>query len=85
MYLVGSILTAIIKFIIPQNYFVKNSKTNDMVIALNYLKSHKRVLYLVGLSIVLQFIVAVFSNSLNALITDYYGMTFESLTYLRTI
>ena len=85
MYLSGAIFTGIIKFIIPQNYFVKKSKKSDMTIAFNYLKNHRRVLYLVGLSIALQFIVAVFSNSLNALITDYYGLTFENLTYLRTI
>ena len=85
MYLFGAIFTGIIKFIIPQNYFVKKTKTSDMTIAFNYLKNHKRVLYLVGLSIALQFIVAVFSNTLNALITDYYGLTFEKLTYLRTI
>lgn len=84
MYLIASILTAVIKFLIPQNYFVKKEKTNDMIVALNYLKKHKKVLYLVGLTICLQFIVAVFSNGLNALITDYYGLSFSDLTYLRT-
>ena len=43
------------------------------------------LLYLVGLTICLQFIVAVFSNGLNALITDYYGLSFSDLTYLRTL
>ena len=85
MYLIGSILTAVIKFLIPQNYFVKKEKTNDMAVALNYLKNHKKALYLVGLTICLQFIVAVFSNGLNALITDYYGLSFSDLTYLRTL
>ena len=85
MYLAGSILTALIKFLIPQNYFSSNKKTNDMLKAFGYLKTHKKVLYLVGLSICLQFIVAVFSNSLNALITDYYGLSFSDLTYLRTL
>ncbi len=85
MYLIASILTAFIKFLIPQNYFVKKEKTNDMIVALNYLKKHKKVLYLVGLTICLQFIVAVFSNGLNALITDYYGLSFSDLTYLRTL
>ena len=85
MYLIGSILTAVIKFLIPQNYFVKKEKTNDMAVALNYLKNHKKALYLVGLAICLQFIVAVFSNGLNALITDYYGLSFSDLTYLRTL
>ena len=85
MYLIGAILTAVIKFLIPQNYFVKKEKTNDMAVALNYLKNHKKALYLVGLTICLQFIVAVFSNGLNALITDYYGLSFSDLTYLRTL
>jgi len=85
MYLIASILTAVIKFLIPQNYFVKKEKTNDMIVALNYLKKHKKALYLVGLTICLQFIVAVFSNGLNALITDYYGLSFSDLTYLRTL
>ena len=85
MYLIGSILTAVIKFLIPQNYFIKKEKTNDMAVALNYLKKHKKALYLVGLTICLQFIVAVFSNGLNALITDYYGLSFSDLTYLRTL
>ena len=85
MYLIASILTAVIKFLIPQNYFVKKEKTNDMIVALNYLKKHKKALYFVGLTICLQFIVAVFSNGLNALITDYYGLSFSDLTYLRTL
>ena len=85
LYLVASILTAVIKFLIPQNYFIKKEKTNDMAVALNYLKNHKKALYLVGLTICLQFIVAVFSNGLNALITDYYGLSFSDLTYLRTL
>lgn len=85
MYLISAILTGLIKFLIPQNYFVKTKKTNDMAIALEYLKKHKKAFYLVGLTIGLQFIVAVFTNSLNALITDYYGLSFSDLTYLRTI
>lgn len=85
MYLVGSILTALIKFLNPQIYFVKKEKTNDMIVAFNYLKKHKKALHLVGLTISLQFIVAVFSNSLNSLITDYYGLSFSDLTFLRTL
>lgn len=85
MYLVASILTAVIKFLIPQNYFVKREKTNDMTVALNYLKNHKKALYLVGLTICLQFIVAVFSNGLNTIVTEYYGLSFSDLTYLRTL
>lgn len=85
MYLIASVLTGALKFSIPQNYFVSKNKPNDMVVALNYLQKHKRALYLVGLSICLQFIVAVFSNSLNALITDYYGLSFADLTFLRSL
>ena len=85
LYLIASILTALVKFLIPQNYFIKQGKVNDMLVALNYLKSHKRAFYLVCLTICLQFIVAVFSNGLNALITDYYGLSFSDLTYLRTL
>ena len=85
MYLFGAIFTAVIKFLIPQNYFIHKEKSNDIILAFNYLKKHKKVLYLVGLTICLQFIVAVFSNSFNALITDYYGLSFSALTYLRTI
>ena len=85
MYLIGAVLTALIKFIIPQNLFTPKKKTNDMIVALNYLQRHKKALYLVVLSICLQFIVAVFSNGLNALITDYYGLSFSDVTYLRTL
>ena len=85
MYVLAAIMSAIIKFIIPQNYFVKTDKTNDIKAALNYLQRHKKSLYLVGLSICLQFIVAVFSNSLNSLITDYYTLSFSDLTYLRML
>lgn len=85
MYLCAAIITACIKFLIPQKYFTSKKSSNDMGIAFNYLKNHKKALYLVGLSIGLQFIVAVFSNSLNALITDYYGLTFSDLTFLRTL
>ena len=85
MYLIGALLTALIKFTIAQNLFIPKEKTNDMLVALGYLQKHKKALYLVVLTICLQFIVAVFSNSLNALITDYYGLSFSDLTYLRTL
>lgn len=85
MYLISAILTVFIKFLIPQNYFIEHKNTNDMTFALNYLKKHKKALYFVGLAICLQFIIAVFSNGLNALITDYYRLGFSDLTYLRII
>ena len=84
MYLIAAILTGSLKFIIPQKY-LKEKTVNDMKIAFKYLQKHKRALYLVGLSIGIQFVVAAFSNTLNALITDFYGLTFSDLTYLRTI
>lgn len=59
------------------NYFINQEKINGMLVALNYLKSHKKASYLVCLMICLQFIVAVSSNELNALITDYYGLSFS--------
>ena len=70
MYFIAFLLTGFINFIIPQNYFVKKSGTPDAIIALKYLQKHRKVFHIVGLLICLQFIVAVFSNSLNALITD---------------
>ena len=85
MYFTASILTATITFLIPQNYFVKTKKSNDMIIAFNYLKNHKRAFSIVCMAICLQFIVAAFTNSLNALITDYYKLPFEDLTFLRTL
>jgi len=84
LYLFAGILTGLIKFKFPQKYF-KKEKNNDIKIAIDYLKNHKKALYLVILSICLQFIVAIFSNSLNTLITDYYGLDFSDLTYLRTL
>lgn len=85
MYLAASVFTGFIRFIVPQKIQLSQDKKNDIKIAFNYLQKHKRALYLVLLSICLQFIVAVFSNGLNALITDYYKLEFSDLTYLRTI
>lgn len=82
-YLSAGIIALLIKLRIPQKYLI--SKVNGIKTAFNYLKNHKRALYLVFLSIALQFIVAVFSNSLNSLITDYLGLNFSDLTYLRTL
>ena len=83
MYLISAFFIALIKFTIPQKSFC-NSK-NNIKYVFSYLKNHKKVLYLIGLAICIQFIVAVFSNGLNALITDYYGLTLFDLAYLRTI
>ena len=85
MYLIGAVLTGLTKFLIPQQYSKNKSNFEDIKIACGYLKRHKRALYLVGLSIGIQFIVAAFSNTLNALITDYFKLEFSALTYLRTI
>ena len=64
---------------------MSNKIIEDMKVAVKYIKGHKRALYLVILSICIQFIVAAFSNNLNTLITDYYKLEFSDLTYLRTI
>ena len=85
MYLAAAIFTGFISFIIPQQVQKSEKGRNDIKVAFNYLQKHKKALYLVLLSICLQFIVAVFSNGLNALITDYYKLEFSDLTYLRTI
>ncbi len=85
MYAGASAVTGLINFCFPQKYFDSKKLYEDTSIALSYLKNHKRALYIVGLSICIQFIVAVFSNSLNALITDYYRLSFSDLTYLRTL
>ncbi len=83
-YFSGAFVSFLIKFLIPQK-FNKTKSKNDFKIAFLYLKNHKKALYLVGLAICLQFIVAAFSNSLNALVVDYYNLTFGDLTILRTI
>ncbi len=85
MYFIAALFMITLKFNIPQKSFVTDKTKNNIIQAFNYLQNHKKALYLVGLSICIQFIVAVFSNSLNALITDYYGLTFDKLTYLRTL
>lgn len=85
MYLAAAICTGFVSFLIPQQFQEKDVRRNDIKVAFNYLQNHKRALYLVLLSICLQFIVAVFSNGLNALITDYYKLEFSDLTYLRTV
>ena len=85
-YAIAMVVVRCVNFIIPQCFQSGNSVSNNgFKLAIDYLKSHKRALYLVVLSILLQFIVAVFSNSLNALITDFYGLTFADLSYLRTM
>ncbi|MBR5555306.1 MFS transporter [bacterium] len=84
MYLIAATAVRFINFKFPQVTDL-SSENSGFRKAFGYLKSHKKALYLVGLSIGLQFIVAVFSNSLNALITDFYGLAFSDLTYLRTI
>lgn len=85
MYFTSAILTANMEFLIPQKCFKSDSKLSDMQVAFNYLQKHKKSLYIVSLSICLQFIVAVFSNSLNSLITDYYRLDFSDLTFLRSL
>ncbi|MBQ9246519.1 MFS transporter [bacterium] len=61
------------------------SMFKDMKTAFDYLKKHKKALYLVLLSFFVEFIVSTFSNNLNNLVTDFYKLDFSDLTYLRTI
>ena len=85
MYAIAGILTGTLKFKYPQKKFQSSNPINDLKESFVYLKSHKKVLFLVYMSICVEFIVAIFSNSLNSLITDYYRLTFSDLTYLRTL
>ncbi|MCR4881651.1 MAG: MFS transporter [bacterium] len=85
MYAGAAIFTLLIKFNYAQNFYKKKDNSNGMAVAFDYLRQHKKALYLVILAICIQFVVAVFSNSLNALITDYYGLNFVILIYLKTI
>ncbi len=86
MYAASMLLIAALKFRIPQKFSaVKAGIIKDAQLAFNYMQSHKKALYMILLSICLSFIVAVFSNSLNALITDYYRLDFAALTTVRTI
>ena len=85
-YLFSACLCLTIKLKFKQSFFkISNNIVNDMNVAIKYIKNHKKALYLVMLSFCIQFIVAMFSNNLNTLITDYYGLAFSDLTYLRTI
>lgn len=86
IYLLAGIISPVIKIKYQQDVDKKWKKTTeDIKTAILYIKNHKRALYLVMLSICVQFVVAAFSNNLNTLITDYYGLEFKDLTYLRTI
>ncbi len=85
MYFISGIFSAFIKFHIPQKYTTDKNPIKDIKVAYNYLQNHKKALYVVYLAICLEFIVAVFSNSLNSLITDFYRLSFSDLSYLRTL
>ncbi len=85
MYLAAAVLTGLIKLQYKQDIYVKKENTNSLKLTYEYLQRHKRALYLVILGICIQFIVAIFSNTLNALITDYYNLNFAVLTYLRLL
>jgi long-chain acyl-CoA synthetase len=86
MYFASSIVLAFLKFKIPQKFNERvQGVLGDVKFAVNYLKSHKRAFYLIVMSICISFVAAAFSNTLNALITDYYKLGFSDLTYLRTL
>ncbi len=85
-YFAASIFGLFINIRYKQNIVnIENTVFTDMKIAVDYLFTHKKALYLVLLSFVVQFIVATFSNNLNTLVTDFYKLEFSDLTYLRTI
>ncbi|MCR5261607.1 MAG: MFS transporter [Candidatus Gastranaerophilales bacterium] len=83
MYFAGFVLTSLINFRFPQKFIA--SQNNDVQLAINYIKRHKKALSIVVVSVILHFVVAIFSNTLNSLITDYFGLPFSDLTYLRTM
>ena len=86
MYLSSGIVLSTLKFKYTQKIEqAKQSIVEDIKLATSYLKTHKRTLSLVLMSICLSFIVAIFSNTLNSLITDYYNLEFSILTKIRTI
>lgn len=85
-YLIASVFCILINIQTKKNISTSTKNiVEDMKIAIKYIKGHKRALYLVFLSICIQFVVAAFSNNLNTLVTDYYNLKFSDLSYLRTI
>lgn len=86
MYALAGCILATLKFKVAQKFeVIKKNILEDIKISALYLKSHKKALSLVLLSIAISFIASVFSNSLNSLITDYYGLEFSDLSTLRTM
>ncbi len=86
MYAVSGLVLLGLNFKIPQKFNEKKENViKDMNFVVKYLQTHKRAFQLVVISICLSFLVAVFLNSLNSLITDYYGLEFSALTKLRTL
>lgn len=85
MYLMAAVFTALIQFATPQALFIQNQKINDLTVVLHYLKKHKKALHFVLLTIFLQFMVAVLSNSLSVLVMDDYGLELSDLTHLGTL
>ncbi len=86
MYIAASVVLAFMKFQIPQKFSeAKEGFIASIKSVLAYQKTHRRASMLIGTAIILSFLIAIFSNNLNALITDYYGMEFSDLTRIRTL
>jgi len=86
MYLLSGLIILTLKLNSSQQFLKnKNNILKEIQFSINYIRTHKKALSLVILSICTSFIVAVFSNTLNSLITDYYGLGFSDLTNLRTM
>lgn len=86
MYITASVVLAFIKFQIPQKFGeAKEGFIASMKSVFAYQKIHKRASAIIGTAIILSFLIAIFSNNLNSLVTDYYGMEFSDLTHMRTL
>lgn len=86
IYLISGIFLFFMSFINPQKFSdIKLTVTEDIKSARKYLKSHKRALYLVLLSIGLSLITALFTNALNTLAVDYYKLGIEGVATLKTM
>lgn len=86
IYTIAAIFLMVISFVKAQKFSdVKLTIIEDIKSARMYLKSHKRALYLVLLSIGLSLITALFTNALNTLAVDYYKLGIEGVAKLKTM
>lgn len=86
IYSISAVSLFLISFIKAQKFSdIKLSVLDDIKSARKYLKTHKRALYLVLLSIGLSLITALFTNALNTLAVDYYRLGIEGVAKLKTM